>query len=85
MWKLFTLLSVIAAFRFWKVDHGIIAGLSIFVGIMVFWSAGVMDNIARADNNLTGPPRSQQEELWVGLNLISSLAAIGLFIGCFFA
>lgn len=84
MWKLFAILAVLAALRFWKVDHEIISCLSVLAGVMVFWSAGVMDNIARADNNYYGGPKSRMEELWIGVNFLSTIVVIGLFIGSLF-
>jgi hypothetical protein len=84
MWKLTFFLAVLAMGRYFKTDHNILAIISIVSAILVWWSAGVMDNIAHASRNYFGPPTTKLEVYVVNINMVVTFLIIGLFICCFF-
>ncbi|GGK64133.1 hypothetical protein ACD591_01155 [Rufibacter glacialis] len=72
MWKYFSLLAVLAALRLWHIDHGLLAGLSLLSGGLVFWSAGVIDNLVLTRRFFSA------KGLWalcLSVNLVGSLGA----------
>ncbi len=84
MWKLFVFLAAVAGFRLWNLDHGVLATLAALAAVISFWSAGVMDNFARASRNYYGAPKTRMEEMAIVVNMVASLTGLGLFALSFF-
>ena len=83
MWKIFFAAALVAAYRLWQDDHTVTACVAAFSALMVFWSAGVIDNYARASGNYcdTG---SVAESLVVAVNFLFTVASLGLQVYSFF-
>ncbi|WP_242919722.1 hypothetical protein [Pontibacter liquoris] len=83
MWKFFLVAALVAAYRLWQADQMVMAGIAAFSALMVFWSAGVIDNYARASGNYweTG---SVVESVVVAVNFLFTMSSLGLLIYSFF-
>ena len=83
MWKAFLTAALFASYRPWQQDSAIAAGTALFAALMVFWSAGVIDNYARASGDYTNS-NSMAEAVVIAVNFLFSVASIGLLAYSFF-